>query len=394
MTTSSLRFPLRSARDPAARAAHARRPVRALLALLLTSLVLVLATLPAAAATPPANDVGPNRVYFPQTGHYLAYGFLDFWHHNGGITTFGYPITEEIIDPSSGLTVQYFERAMFEWHPEASAEWRVQLRRIGSELTDTRRAQSAFRPVTAMTDTSCTFYPQTGHRLCSGFRSFWNREGGLPIFGYPISEEFNEGGYTVQYFERVRIEWHRDLTGTPFEVQLGLLGNAAAQRYGVNTEGLPQSMNTPTYEPDLWFVPEPSGPREVRTPPAGAPSNHEKWIEIDLSDQYLRAWEYSSVVYGTYVSTGVAAYPTPTGTFAVHGKLAYDDLTSGLVGPQAVYYDVPFVMYFYDGYAIHSADWHDNFGTPMSRGTVELPLGAAHWLYDWTPYDTVVWIHK
>lgn len=58
---------------------------------------------------------GPDRVYFPQTGHYLSDGFLEYWRHNGDVPIFGYPITGEIEE--DGTTVQYFERAVFEWRP-------------------------------------------------------------------------------------------------------------------------------------------------------------------------------------------------------------------------------------------------------------------------------------
>ncbi len=119
-----------------------------------------------------------------------------------------------------------------------------------------------------------------------------------------------------------------------------------------------------------------------------------KWIEVDLSDQALRAWEYDRLVFSTLVSTGLPWYPTPTGTFRVYVKLRYEHMRGGTPGID--YYDlpnVPHTMYFYLGYAIHGAYWHNNFGHPMSHGCVNLPLDAAAWLYDWTPVGTVVWIH-
>src|SRR5436853_6370488 len=69
------------------------------------------------------------------------------------------------------------------------------------------------------------YYPQTGKTLSSEFISFYDSEGGLPIFGYPLSDAEIEGGYKVQYLERARIEYHPENAGTPHEVQLGLLGN-------------------------------------------------------------------------------------------------------------------------------------------------------------------------
>jgi spore germination protein len=82
------------------------------------------------------------------------------------------------------------------------------------------------------------YFPQTGHSLGGGFLTYWRAHGGLPIFGYPISEEVHEvsptdaNPYTVQYFERARFEWHPEYRGTPAEFQLGLLGAWALQQRG------------------------------------------------------------------------------------------------------------------------------------------------------------------
>ena len=63
------------------------------------------------------GEVVPEYHYFPQTGHWLGHGFLHYWSQFGDLPTFGYPISEEVVE--NGLTVQYFERARFEWHPGA-----------------------------------------------------------------------------------------------------------------------------------------------------------------------------------------------------------------------------------------------------------------------------------
>jgi hypothetical protein len=80
------------------------------------------------------------------------------------------------------------------------------------------------QPPPAGTSPDWVYFAETGHYLSFGFRSFWQRSGGLPVFGYPLTEEFPEGGYTVQYFERQRFEYHPEFRGTPYEVELGRLG--------------------------------------------------------------------------------------------------------------------------------------------------------------------------
>lgn len=77
-------------------------------------------------------------VYFKQTKHNACQGFLAYWQHFGGVDAFGYPLTEEFtyVDPATGrpTTMQYFERARFEWHPgSAPQRYDVQLGLLGSE---------------------------------------------------------------------------------------------------------------------------------------------------------------------------------------------------------------------------------------------------------------------
>src|SRR5579875_299650 len=90
---------------------------------------------------------------------------------------------------------------------------------------------SAQQPNPGKTSPNWTFYPQTGHYLSYGFRDFWQTNGGLPIFGYPLTEEFDQGGLTVQYLERQRFEYHPN-NPAPYQVELGLLGSEDAAARG------------------------------------------------------------------------------------------------------------------------------------------------------------------
>jgi len=114
-------------------------------------------------------------------------------------------------------------------------------------------------------------------------------------------------------------------------------------------------------------------------------SGREKWIEIDLSEQRLRAWEGDRVVYDFIVSTGTRWTPTPVGEYRIWIKLRYHTMEGGSRVLGNYYYlpNVPFVMYFYKGYGIHGTYWHDNFGTPMSYGCVNLRTPDAEKLFWW-----------
>jgi DMSO/TMAO reductase YedYZ molybdopterin-dependent catalytic subunit len=164
---------------------------------------------------------------FPETGHTLSGEFLMFWQQHGGLATFGYPITEEFDE--DGRTVQYFERQRFELHPENAAPYNVLLGLLGLEAlngTPHPHAQPQDGGV-------CDYHAATGHNACGRFREVW-QQGGLMIYGYPLTEEFEQDGLTVQYFERARFE-HHPTNQAPYDVLLGLLGyEALAARYGGN----------------------------------------------------------------------------------------------------------------------------------------------------------------
>jgi uncharacterized protein YkwD len=80
------------------------------------------------------------------------------------------------------------------------------------------------QPLAAAPNPDTRFYTETNHKVGGAFLRFFDRYGGIPVFGYPISNELIEGGLPVQYFERQRFEYHKEAEGTPYEVQLGHLG--------------------------------------------------------------------------------------------------------------------------------------------------------------------------
>jgi lipoprotein-anchoring transpeptidase ErfK/SrfK len=106
----------------------------------------------------------------------------------------------------------------------------------------------------------------------------------------------------------------------------------------------------------------------------------EKWIEVDLSEQSLTAYEGTTVVFTATVSTGKKYTPTVRGKFRVRRK--YE--AQLMAGPGYYLPGVPWVMYFHGAYALHGAYWHDKWGTPTSHGCVNLRIEDAEWLYAWS----------
>jgi hypothetical protein len=100
-----------------------------------------------------------------------------------------------------------------------------------------------FAPVPPPSD-GATYFAETGHALRGVFKAYWQRHGGLPIFGFPTSEEFVEKGedgreYTVQYFERHRFELHPE-NAAPYDVLLSRLGDSILQLNGRNWYEFPK----------------------------------------------------------------------------------------------------------------------------------------------------------
>ncbi len=119
-------------------------------------------------------------------------------------------------------------------------------------------------------------------------------------------------------------------------------------------------------------------------------AHEERWIEVDLSEQKLRAWEGDQLFLESSVSTGLLWWPTPTGEFRVWIKLRATKMEGG--SGRYYYYlpNVPYVMYFgnnkipgWRGYGLHGTYWHNDFGNPRSHGCVNLPTNIAKELYYW-----------
>lgn len=125
----------------------------------------------------------------------------------------------------------------------------------------------------------------------------------------------------------------------------------------------------------------------------------EQWIDVDLATQSLVAYEGDKPVYITLISSGRISdnpelnFPTPTGEFRITGKhLATTmDGDHAVDGPYSIE-DVPYVMYFEMGYALHSAFWHNRFGHTRSHGCVNLAPKDAKWIFEWsTPHLPIGW---
>ena len=184
--------------------------------------------------------------YFPETGHTVKGEFLLYFDQHGGLRIFGFPITDEF--DWNGRRVQYFQKARMELHPENPPTDRVVLGPLGDELD-----HHAPPDAPTANDPYHRYFPETGHTVAYAFLNFYNNYGGTDVLGYPITNFRIENSWIVQYFQRVELVWHPELSGDQ-RVQLGNLGLLHFDAAGLDpallsphpAPGLPGQSTTPT----------------------------------------------------------------------------------------------------------------------------------------------------
>jgi lipoprotein-anchoring transpeptidase ErfK/SrfK len=185
-------------------------------------------------------------------------------------------------------------------------------------------------------------------------------------------------------------------TLTPIPTYTPTLTPTPTPTYTPTPTPTPTSTSALTPTPTLTHTPTPPAVLPTAQPlpppqtlsPASFPDNV-RWIEVDVTQQVLNAYEGQTLVRTTLVSTGMRNTPTPIGLYRIQTKMRYDDMT----GPGYYLRNVPYVMYFHRGYGLHGTYWHANFGHPMSHGCINLPTTHAEWVFNWAEVGTLVYIH-
>jgi hypothetical protein len=252
----------------------------------------------------PAKAQGSSRL-FPETGHTVSGRFLEYWNSNGGIPQYGYPLSEPIPERSDtdgkNYVVQYFERAVFEAHPENQAPNDVLLSLLGVYFYKQRYGGNAPLQL-PNSELDAQRFPETGMSVGGRFLQYWRAHGDVAQFGLPISEEMAEVSglnghtYKVQYFQRGEMEFHPE-NQAPYDVLLTQLGTLKyKQQYGSGTPG-PSPTPAP---PPPTATPVPSAPPAPTATPTPSPSYK---IKLTLSNTSPRPGDTVTVT-GKLTSDG------------------------------------------------------------------------------------------
>ena len=322
---------------------------------------------PLPANTPSDN---PNRVIFSETGHSLAFGFKKYWDEHGGLWQFGFPISEEFVE--NGSTVQYFERARFEYHPEnAGTPYEVLLGRLGSDLATAKKiplagvpeANDAVRWEAGLFDASLNAALQD---MAGGWTGFVSTDA-VSVRSAP---DPSAAASDVYYHRRPVV-----VTGL--------------------VRGQPQDGN------DAWYV---LGPGEyinaqfvdplVLDPPGTTFDGH--WIDVNLSQFWATAYDGATPLH-TAIFVAGRGDSTPRGVFNVQYRVRNETMDSPPGNPDFYHVEnVEFTQYFAEGgFAVHGNYWtpEDQFGGYTSHGCVGLFNADAEFFWSWLDVGSPVYIH-
>ncbi len=198
--------------------------------------------------------------------------------------------------------------------------------------------------------------------------------------------------------------------GIYYNVRPGESLAAVAARFGVSASAIAEANHLKDWN-FVWYgqrllipgvqdlpvaaPPTASADKTLTAPRVPNPPTTGKWIDVNVSNQTITAYEGGAPIKTVVVSTGLPRTPTVLGSYRIYSKYPAVHMVGGTPGYD--YYDlpnVPYTMFFFEGYAIHGTYWHNNFGHPMSHGCVNLPTPEAKWFYEWAPVGTPVIVHE
>jgi hypothetical protein len=390
---------------------------------------------PAAARNPVAGcaAVGVNCQFFPETGHTLSEPFAMFWNAYGGMPLFGPPVSEPFADPASpGVEVQVFENAVLE-----SRGGTVSLRPMGQYIAqrDALLADPAFVPAPPTGGEPFLVKASDGLRLRGAPNLDAEMVAVLPDNSEFIAAAGSTGEWIPGYADGLS-GWVSSsfLTVQPPLPQLQVadwdlsvwqgatLGETNVRREPTTKAPIAETLEygdavtvtqwlkgEEVFEAaDLWakvgdgrYIYARNIGRNAPILPTPIPPDAPtwgKWLDVNLTQQLMTAYDGTNPVRTVVVTTGMAGWETPPGFYSIIHRVANETMTSGAIGAENHYRldDVLFTQYFTDrGHALHFAWWRtkETIGRPGSHGCVNLLLEDARFFWDWAELGTPVYVH-
>ncbi|CAA9544809.1 MAG: hypothetical protein AVDCRST_MAG59-1188 [uncultured Thermomicrobiales bacterium] len=381
-----------------------------------------------------AGCPGAGCFFVEETGHTVSGAIAAFWQERGGEALFGNPLTEPYLDDAApgALRIQLFENGVLEEYPDG-----VRLRPLGRQLAEDGGLMEdpAFKPAPPTGGDSFLVNASDGLRLraapspdavevallADNAEFVAARDGaGEWVAGYADGSS----GYVAASFLRERpplpqldpADWNPAIwqgaalgetnvraepTTASRIVETLDYGKALAVAAWVKGEEVFEGADLWAKLDDARFVYARNvgrtAPVQPLPPPPEAPA-FGRWIDINLTQQLMTAYDGPVALRTVPVTTGMAGWETPPGLFSILNRVANETMTSGAIGAENHYRleDVLFTQYFTDrGHAIHFAWWRtkETIGRPGSHGCINILLEDARFFWDFADYGTPVLTH-
>ena len=388
---------------------------------------------PASARQPVTGCATPTCQFFSETSHSLQEPFASFWTSMGGAPIFGPPVSEAFADPdNAGQMVQVFENAVMQ-----SDGGIVSLRPMGEVLAEQQGLESdpAFQPAPPTGGTSFLVQASDGLRLRGAPSSDASMVALLPnntefIASADGPVDWSPGyanglsGWVSSGYLSVRAslpqlqvaDWNLNiwqgatLEETNVRAEPSTAGNIVQTLdYGSPVAVTEWLRGEEVFTgADMWakvgdgrFVYSRNVGRNAPVLPTPLPVDAPtwgQWLDVNLTQQLMTVYDGTNPLRTIVVTTGMAGWETPPGSYTILSRVANETMTSGAIGAENFYRldDVLFTQYFTDfGHALHFAWWRtkETIGRPGSHGCINMLLDDSRYIWDWATIGTPVVVH-
>jgi hypothetical protein len=374
-----------------------------------------------------------NGRFFSETGHSLSGKFLDFWNSHGDLPLIGMPTSEPFRDAQTGSQRQVFERAVLEFGKDSV----VRFLPIAAQVAEAAglAADPAFLPNPPIAGKTQLVKSPDGLRLRASPSLSADVIAVLPDNAEFIAAAEETGdwfaGYADGFAGYVASEFLTEAPPLP-EISLkdwdtSVWQGAALGETNLRAKPTTESEIVRVLEygdeitvngwvkgeevfvgADLWAKLKSGGyiyarnvGRNAPVAPTPVPDDAPtvgRWIDVNLTQQLMVAYEGRDVQRVIVTTTGMAGWETPPGFYQILWRVPNETMESGAIGAEHFFKleDVLFTQYFTNqGHAVHYAWWRtpQTIGRPGSHGCLNTLLDDAPYLWDWATIGTPVYVH-